>query len=78
MGKVNEMAMDCESDRLESAYDRGHADRYYGRRAMPNLWLDSLGSRVVTMERMSQEEIDAYDDGWNNCTVTKDWGDDVE
>ena len=76
MGKVNEMAMDCESDRLESAYDRGHADRYYGRRAMPNLWLDSLGSRVVTMERMSQEEIDAYDDGWNNCTVTKDWGDD--
>lgn len=76
MGKVNAMAMDCESDRLESAYDRGHADRYYGRKAMPNLWLDSLGSRVVTMERMSQEEIDAYDDGWNNCTVKKDWGDD--
>ena len=72
MGKVKAMVM----DRLESAYDRGHADRYYGRRAMPNLWLDSLGSRVVEMERMTQEEIEAYHDGWNNCTVTKDWGDD--
>ena len=74
MGKVNAMAM----DRLESAYDRGHADRYYGRRARPNLWLDSLGSRVVEMERMTKEEIDAYDDGWNNCTVTKDWGDEAD
>jgi hypothetical protein len=30
------------------------------------------------MERMTQEEIDAYDDGWNKCTVTKDWGDEAD
>jgi hypothetical protein len=25
------------------------------------------------MERMTKEEIDAYNDGWNNCTVEKEW-----
>lgn len=72
MGKVNAMAM----DRIERAYDRGHADKYYGRFRRPHMWLDSMGRVVVPKDRMSDDEIEAYNQGYDNCTVTKDWGDD--
>lgn len=69
MGKVNAMFQ----DRLEEAYDRGHADKYYGRLPSPNMWLDALGKVVVTREHMTKEEVDQYYEGYNNCTVEKDW-----
>ena len=61
-------------DRLVSAYDRGSADRYYGRPLEPHIWLDSLGKEVITKEEMTSHEIRVYEDGFRQELDRKDWG----
>jgi hypothetical protein len=74
MGKVKAMMMDRE----ERALDRGSADAYYGRSGRPHIWLDGLGQQVVEKSRMTQGEIAAYWEGYDNQIDRKEWGDDYD
>ena len=74
MGKLKAWMMDRE----ERALDRGSADAYYGRSGHPHIWLDSLGKQVVKKSRMTEGEIAAYWEGYDNQIDRKDWGDEVE
>jgi hypothetical protein len=65
-------------NRHGSAYDRGSADSYYRRGRKPHYYVgDTYSSEIVTEERMTREEIEAYHKGfddnesWGNY---KDWG----
>jgi hypothetical protein len=49
------------------AYDRGSADRYYGR---PYL-MTAVFDRAVP----SKEDLEEYKRGWNEEKDRKDWGD---
>jgi hypothetical protein len=57
-----------------AAYDRGSADRYYGRRFAPHYYRGATGSseRVESAD-MTPEERDAYKRGWNEETDRKEW-----
>lgn len=47
-------------------YDRGSADRYYGRRFKPHFYVkDTSMSSIVVEQDMSAEEIAAYTAGWD-------------
>jgi hypothetical protein len=70
MGKVKAWMMDRE----DRASDRGAADRYYGRQPDPRIWLDNIGGEVVPKKEMSENEIEAYWEGWRNEEDRKDWG----
>tara|TARA_Y100001937_G_scaffold13119_1_gene17106 strand:+ start:263 stop:481 length:219 start_codon:yes stop_codon:yes gene_type:complete len=70
MGRVKDWMMDRE----QRAADRGSADRYYGRQPVPHMWLDNLGVNFVTEDKMSENEIEAYWEGWRNEEDRKDWG----
>jgi len=70
MGKVKAMMMDRE----ERALDRGSADAYYGRSGRPHIWLDGLGKQVIEKSRMTEGEIAAYWEGYDNQIDRKDWG----
>ena len=70
MGKVKSWVMDRE----QRASDRGAADRYYGRQPEPHIWLDNIGKSVVTESNMTEEEKNAYWEGWRNEEDRKDWG----
>ena len=70
MGKVKSWVMDRE----EKAADRGSADRYYGRKPEPHIWLDNIGRSVVTESNMTESEIKSYMEGWLNEEDRKDWG----
>ena len=61
-------------DREEKAADRGSMDRYYGRKPEPHIWLDNIGKSVVTESNMTEEEKNAYWEGWRNEEDRKDWG----
>lgn len=55
-------------------YDRGSADRYYGRPYNPHYYKgDSYMSEYVPMEAMTREEISEYMAGWNEEWDRKDW-----
>jgi len=53
-----------------SPYDRGSADRYYGRGWNPHKQLP--GKEVILLNDL--DEIAAYDAGWNEEDDRKDWG----
>ena len=56
------------------AYDRGSADRYYGRRPSPHYYTGGTGtSDIVFMTDMTPDEIDAYYQGYENETDRKIW-----
>lgn len=67
-----------------SPYDRGGADRYYGRPFRPH-WHkhkeESINGemkpcfREIKIENMTEQEILEYKKGWNSCVGRKDWGD---
>lgn len=65
-----------------SPYDRGSADRYYGRTYRPNKWKFTFENRSsyvnVALHKeiilTDDEEIAAYDAGWNEEDDRKDWG----
>jgi hypothetical protein len=47
-------------------FDRGSADSYYGRGAKPHWYPEGTGhGEIVTEERMSAEEVEAYYAGYD-------------
>ena len=58
-----------------SPQDRGSADAYYGRRYDPHWYPDgTYKGKRITKEEMTEEEIDAYNYGFDNEWDRKDWG----
>jgi len=48
-------------------YDRGSADSYYGRPRIPHYYTgDTYNSKLVTVDNMTKEEIEAYNKGYND------------
>ena len=64
-----------------SPYDRGSADRYYGRQYRPHYhayFMEPIHGRcfrTVKIENMTEEQINEYRLGWNETYDRKDWGD---
>jgi len=57
------------------AYDRGSADKYYGRPPEPHFFIgDTYNSEKIEESKMNKEEIEAYMAGYNEETDQKDWG----
>lgn len=55
-------------------YDRGSADRYYGREAAPHYFKgDTHQSELVSVENMTVPEIEAYYAGFKEETGRKSW-----
>lgn len=55
-------------------YDRGSADRYYGRSWNPHYYKgDTYNSDLVSYESMTAEELTAYTAGYENETDRKDF-----
>ena len=61
--------------RYGSPYDRGSADRYYGREYQPHMidFFKGPGVRIKEDE-LSQEQLAEYKLGWNQTDDRKDWG----
>jgi hypothetical protein len=58
-----------------SPYDRGSADKYYGRSYEPHYFKGATyDSDKVELANMTVEEIVAYTAGYEQQTETKDWG----
>ena len=56
-------------------YDRGSADRYYGREFNPHFFKgDTYSSEKVELAEMTADEITAYTVGFRDETDRKDWG----
>jgi hypothetical protein len=59
-------------------YDRGSADSYYRRGRKPHYYVgDTYNSDIVTEERMTLEEINEYNKGYDENEQNqnfKDWG----
>ncbi len=59
-------------------YDRGSADSYYRRGRKPHYYVGATySSEIVTEERMTREEIEAYHKGFDENEADsnfKDWG----
>jgi hypothetical protein len=57
-----------------SAYDRGSADRYYGRGFAPHYYVGATSfTPRVEAKDMTPEEIAAYKSGWDNEDDRKEW-----
>jgi hypothetical protein len=55
-------------------YDRGSADRYYGRRQNPHYYKGATGSsELVTQSYMTDQEVQEYMLGWEEETDRKNW-----
>ena len=65
----------CEHDtRHGGPYDRGSADYYYWRESKPHYYKgDTYNTDKVEEEDMSQQEIKAYQAGYENETDRKDY-----
>lgn len=65
------------SERHGGPYDRGSADSYYRRPYDPHYYVEgTYNSRRIGKEQMTEEEIAAYDAGWDyneKCGDYKDW-----
>lgn len=56
-------------------YDRGSADKYYGRPYLPHYFKGATyDSDKVYCDDMTAEEIVAYTAGYEHQVETKDWG----
>jgi len=63
-----------EHTRHGGAYDRGGADRYYHRPFNPHYYVgDTEQSKLVPVDEMTPEEVDAYRRGFTECTERKEW-----
>lgn len=55
-------------------YDRGSADRYYGRGRIPHYYEGaSYKSRLFYVNEMTPEQITEYNEGYDNEDDRKDW-----
>jgi hypothetical protein len=67
--------MEDQYKRHGGPWDRGSADAYYGREQKPHYYVGATYSTErVGMELMTNDEIAAYKDGYDNETDRKDWG----
>jgi hypothetical protein len=65
--------MKKEFTRHGGAFDRGQADKYYGRAFNPHFFLgDSFQSEMI--KTLNAEALAAYTQGYNEQTDQKDWG----
>ena len=55
-----------------SPEDRGSADCYYQRQFNPHYWPDGTG-KGVCVTNLTQEELAAYTEGWDNQESTKNY-----
>lgn len=65
---------ECNKDnRHGGARDRGSADAYYGRPKSPHKYEEATytSKRIVLTD---PEEIEAYNEAYDNCDDRKDWG----
>ena len=64
-------------DRHGGPFDRGSADSYYGRLRSPHVFLgDTNNSPMMTIEDMTDDEIEAYHAGYDyneNMRHYKKW-----
>ena len=69
-----------KQDRHGSARDRGRADYYYGRLYDPHYYKgDSLTTKLIQQENMTEEEIKQYAEGYRDqLEGQKDWGVEIE
>lgn len=64
-GKIYDVTWKSKDTRHGGPFDRGSADSYYGRRWDPHFYIGGTGtSDRVSHEQMTQDEIDAYDAGF--------------
>jgi len=68
-GGVLKLTKGIEMAQHGSPYDRGSADRYYGRSFNPHHRLN--GEEVTDL---TPEQIAEYRAGWNEESGSKDWG----
>lgn len=62
-----------------SPYDRGSADRYYGRPFSPHCYKNESGEYIDMLhgnrvDELTEEEKKQYRQGWEEETGQKDWG----
>lgn len=63
--------------RAGSPYDRGSADKYYGREFEPHYFIgETYRTEKITRENMNAEEIAAYAAGYAEEMDAKEWGND--
>ena len=55
-----------------SLYDRGHADAYYCRGAIPH-WYPAGSYKGTRVAVLSREEEEEYWKGYNECEEKKEW-----
>ena len=64
-------------ERHGGPWDRGSADAYYRRKAVPHYYVEDTGSsEKITEDRMTEEEIEAYYAGFEFQSSTgefKQW-----
>jgi hypothetical protein len=66
--------MTTYDERHGGPYDRGSADRYYGRSFKPHYYVQATGSSPLVEEcDMTVEEIAAYTAGWDEENSRKEW-----
>mgnify|MGYP003343794753 CR=1 FL=1 len=58
-----------------SPYDRGSADRYYGRTYNPHCYIckDLPNEQLITTGNMTVEQVASYTTGFNEETNRKEW-----
>ena len=63
-----------------SPYDRGSADRYYGRPRRPHYWFFGTGASaagarggVIPEEEMTPAQVEEYNRGYDEETDRKNW-----
>ena len=55
-------------------YDRGSADRYYGRPFNPHYYRsEPYETKPIPMEKMTPEQIAEYNAGWDEENDQKNW-----
>jgi hypothetical protein len=74
-GVIYDTTFGSDNTRHGGPFDRGSADSYYGRSCSPHYFVGGTHtSQMVPKEEMTQEEIDAYNAGYEyNSTVVMDF-----
>ena len=62
-------------ERHGGAYDRGSADAYYGREAIPHYYTGGTSGPDCHTKRtvLTAKETQSYWAGYNDCDERKDW-----
>lgn len=67
--------MEDQYKRHGGPWDRGSADAWYGRQKAPHYFIGATyKTEIVREELMTNEQIQAYMDGYDQQDERKDWG----